>query len=109
MSSFFLLDENNNIVPCNVLEWGEFLENTPTDKRRVGRDIVDGKLISTVFLGLDHSHSKTDLHIFETMVFENEVGGSEIYIDRCDTWQEAKECHKEAIEWVKQGSKKCHE
>lgn len=95
----FILDENNNAIPANLMEWGEFLENSPIERRRVARDVINGKLISTVFLGLDHSFNGS-LHIFETMIFESEENNNDIYCDRYSTWKEAEEGHKKAIQWV---------
>jgi hypothetical protein len=101
----FILDENNNAIPATLLEWGEFLENNKGGRRRVGRDFINDCTISTVFLGLDHYFCFDDdeepkLHIFETMVFNND---SDIYCERYATWQEAEEGHQKAIEWVKNG------
>lgn len=99
----WILDENNNAIPATLMEWGEFLE-TPADRRRIGRDEIDGLLISTVFLGLDHSFDGS-LDIFETMVFSHEGSGNEIYCDRYATWKEAEEGHKKAVQWVIDGCK----
>lgn len=97
----FILDENKNVIPASLLEWGEFFENT-REERIVNRTEINGLRVSTVFLGLDHSFDGS-LHIFETMVFKkkSEVG----YCERYSTWQEAEEGHKRAIEWVKNGCK----
>lgn len=96
----FILDENNNAIPATLMEWDEYLEKTPANKKRVGRDRVNNLLISTVFLGLDHSFDES-LDIFETMIFEGDK--SEKYCKRYSTWKEAEEGHQRAIQWVKDG------
>ena len=102
----FILDENNNAIPANLMEWGEFYKNKK--RCRVKRDIINGMLISTIFLGIDNNFYLDDEdhkpHIFETMVFK-EGSYLENYCDRCSTWQEAEECHKKAVQWVKDGCK----
>lgn len=101
----FILDENNNVIPANLIEWGKFFENT--GRRIVKQEIVNDKTVSTVFIGIDHNFSwRKDYephksHIFETMVFEKDY--LEIYCERCSTWKEAEECHEKAVQWVKEG------
>ena len=107
----YILDENKNIIPATLLEWGEWLENAG-DKKIVKQENVGDYFISTVFLGLDHNWIsdlyKTDSHrphIFETMIFHNEGNYIESYCRRCSTWQEAEAQHKRAVQWVKNGCK----
>lgn len=55
-----------------VLEWAHEFEKF--ENRTVAQDDVDGRLVSTVFLGLDHDHSFGGPPVlFETMVFSNET------------------------------------
>lgn len=107
----FILDENKNVIPATLYEWGEWLENPKNIHLRIiKQDVVNDMQISTVFIGLDHGypefHEGKDLYkplIFETMVFK---GRSEIRCcDRYSTWDEAKEGHLKAVEWVKNGCK----
>lgn len=98
---YYKLDENKNVVPSSMEEWATFIDGSlPTNYRHVGDDMVDGKRVSTVFLGLCPNwipESKVPI-VFETMVFED---NSEIYQERYSTWKEAEEGHQRAIEWVK--------
>lgn len=102
---YYKLDENKNVVPSSREEWSDFIEgNLPTNYKHVGDDMVDGKRVSTVFLGLDHNwnpESKIPI-VFETMVFRNSV---DIYQERYSIWKEAEEGHQRAIQWVKDGCK----
>ena len=104
---YYILDENKNPVPCELMVWAEWFETL--EDRRVAKSIVNGKRISTVFLGLDHgdfmegepNHKPA---IFETMVFPAE-GMLDIYCQRYSTWQEAEEGHQRAVQWVLDGCK----
>lgn len=104
--SHYILDENKNVIPATLMEWGCFLEKHRLD-RIVSREEINGLRVSTVFIGLDHSwlprdHKDHKPDIFETMVFKNE---SDIYCERYSTWQEAEYGHKKAVEWVLNGCK----
>lgn len=100
----FILDENNNVIPANLMEWAEWLENAG-QKKIVQQDYIDDNFISTVFLGLDHGFGmSSEPLIFETMVFSGNPG-KDIYCDRSTTWKEAVKGHKRAIQWVKDGCK----
>ena len=54
---------------------------------------MENKVVSTVFLGLDHSFGGGPPLLFETMIFD---GGEEEHCVRYSTWQQAEEGHKEA-------------
>ena len=74
-----------------------------SDYRIIGRDITeDGKLISTVWLGLDHAASDyLGSHvpiIFETMVFKNSVFRQEQYCERYSTLEAATNGHSRVLE-----------
>jgi hypothetical protein len=70
--------------------------------RQVALDEVDGKKISTVWLGINYNFNGDKPKILETMVFEKE-SHSDIYCVRYSTWEEAEKGHAKAIEWVKAG------
>ena len=94
---FYILDENKNVIPATLFEWGEYLQNTH-EERIVKKENIDDYVISTVFIGLNHSYSGIYPHIFETMIFKN---GESIYCDRYSTWQEAEKGHLKATEGVR--------
>jgi hypothetical protein len=66
--------------------------------RHVAESFVDGVRISTVFLGLDHSFSGGQPHLFETMVSANEEWGP-IQL-RCSTFMQAEEMHRSVVDLV---------
>lgn len=113
MPDFYKLNEDKTISSCTADEWGKQMElMCTTETKHVSDEIVNGKRISTVWLGLDHGFPRWSGHtenyrplVFETMVF-NEGSGMDIYCDRYSTWEEAEEGHKKAVEWVVNGCSK---
>lgn len=100
----YILDDNKNVIPATLMEWGSYLQQNRKD-RIVKKEIVNGCKISTVFIGLDHSFSFSPIpEIFETMIFVDE-DMKDIYLDRYATWKEAEEGHERAVQWVKDGCK----
>lgn len=97
MSKYYL-NEDKTYRPATLMEWSEQFENMD---RHVGSDNVLGKRVSTVWLGLDHGFQGGEPLVFETMVFSEYNGGTDIYMDRYSTWDDAVAGHQKAIEWVK--------
>ena len=103
----YLLLPDKTYKPCPMLEWVKQLESMMKEQgdKHIADEIVNGKRISTVWLGLDHNFCGTSQPLlFETMVF-NEGSSSELYMDRYSTWQEAEAGHAKAIQWVNDGCK----
>jgi len=87
-------------VRCeDTLEWGK--QYGRADTRRVGEDFIYGLRISTVFLALDHNFHGGYPILFETMVFADDGGGSDIYVDRYRTWDEAELGHEAVCKLVR--------
>jgi hypothetical protein len=109
MSQWYYLDENKNALPCDIETWAKQLEDMRKNKtNRIAYEIIDGKRISTIWIGMNHNfmgndYSEARPFIFETMVFDNK--GDDCYCYRYSTWQEAEEGHKKAVQWVKDGCK----
>jgi hypothetical protein len=101
----YKLDENKNAVPCTTLEWGEQLEDMRNNHtKHVADETIDGKRISTVWLGLDHKWcDEGSPLIYETMVFDD--NRQEMYCTRYSTWKQAEDGHAKAVQWVKDGCK----
>ena len=102
---YYLLDDNKKPYKFTLREWGEwFQDSRGDDRRRVAEDEIDGKRISTVFLGMDHNlYGEGRPLIFETMVFDE--NGDEMYTNRYSLWEESLNGHEKAKEWVKNGCK----
>lgn len=99
MSKYYL-NEDHTYREATLEEWSEQFEHMD---RHVGNDMIHGKHVSTVWLGLDHNHAglfSNEPLLFETMVFSEYHGGTDIYMDRYSTWDEAVQGHQKAIEWV---------
>jgi hypothetical protein len=101
---WYILDENNNPVPVNdTYEYFSWLDEDET-RKVVKQEVVNGKYVSTVFLGMDHNyHNFGSPILFETMVFPEKGNFSEIYCERCCFYDDALMMHQEAIQWVRKG------
>lgn len=86
----YILDENRNVKPVDLMVWSEWFGS---NDRRVRLDEVGGCVVSTVFVGLERD-------IFETMVFDHP--GEDVYQDRYNTWDEAVKGHEKAMAWVEE-------
>lgn len=77
------------------------------EDRQVSRTVLpDGKLVSTVFLGLDHSFGDGPPLIFETMVFPPD-SLNELDCERYSTEKEAIVGHTKMVEkWTAEMSRK---
>lgn len=62
---------------------------------------VNGYLVSTVDLGIDHSFGNGKPLYYETMIFKK-GSWSDLYCKRYSTEKEARKGHKEAIKYVKE-------
>ena len=91
MSDKFILD-GKTPVPADLMTWAAWFEKAD---RHVAKEERDGVRVSTVFLGLDHSFGQGPPLLFETMIFGGE---HDEYQERCSTWDEAEEMHKQACE-----------
>ena len=100
--------KGKEIVPVDLLEWGKWFEAAD---RHIGNDTINGKKISTVFLGLDHQFGDGPPLLFETMVFdtgkkekykiggrEKESMGKELEQVQYSTDEEAEAGHKRFVE-----------
>ena len=99
MSRYYVL-RDGEAVPVDEDGWAaEFRQ--PRDHWRIAATTLpDGRWVSTVFLGIDHSLFGGPPLIFETMVFEAEsMGRIEMYADRYSTREQALAGHERAIRW----------
>ena len=88
MSRWYILNNNNKPIPASITEALDWLEEG-SYRRTVKRDEIGDILVSTVFLGLDHSWTPGGKPVlWETMIF----GGEH------DQYQERYTSHKDALE-----------
>lgn len=98
MADKFILDEHHRAIPCaDLMEWARWFEAAD---RRVARDEVGDVEVSTVFLGLDHSHGRGAPMLFETMTFGGGPRTDE-WCSRYSTWDEALAGHGEVVRAVR--------
>jgi hypothetical protein len=89
---YYVLDKNNNIKPVSAARWAFTFEH---HRRVVARETVGGVIISTVFLGLDHSFNMGGPPmVFETMVFDAD---DSLICQRYSSWNEAVEGHRDVV------------
>ena len=82
--------------PLEMMDWAIKFDQ-PEYKRIAETSLPDGKWISTVWLGLDHSFGGGPALIFQTMVFSSKDSFTELDTIRYSRLEEAKEGHKEAV------------
>jgi hypothetical protein len=107
------------VIPCSLEEWCAWKMEEGDAPKIVARDETETHLISTVFLGLNHSDFGNVRAVwFETMIFDKstqgekiEFGGTvvletklgeNIYCDRYSTLEEARIGHRMALAWLKE-------
>jgi hypothetical protein len=107
---FYILDQDHQLIPIDdLVVWTQFLENG----RHVAKTNLNGLLVSTVFLGLDHAWNGPP-QLFETMIFdEGTVLPSEYfekisewcqdYQMRYATWDEAVKGHEQVVMIIREG------
>lgn len=95
----YTLNKDRLAVPCfDMLAWGRWMDQAD---RRVARDAIDGYVVSTIFLGLDHNHRRGLWHdplLFETMTFD---GRESLNMDRYPTWAEALAGHERLCQMLR--------
>ena len=93
MMRLYILDGKNPIPCFDTTQWGlKYKIN-----RLVGRYQFGEVVVSTVFLGMDHSFNGGTPVLFETMIFGGEY---DQFQERYCNWDEAEEGHKVACELV---------
>lgn len=94
---YILDDEGRPVLEPDVLKWALWFERSR--KQRIVRQNHIGKvLVSTVFLGLDHSFRGKIPVLWETMIFDGKHDG---YQKRYKSKEEALAGHEAAVRMVK--------
>lgn len=89
---------NRNGERIDMMEWARQIEADPALRRVAETLLPDGKWISTVWLGLDHSFGSGPPLIFETMVFSSKDDMSDLDCHRYTTEAEALAGHAAMVE-----------
>jgi hypothetical protein len=97
MSDKYILKNKKPVPVESILEWGEWFEEASRSGERIVKQekFPNGKKVSTVFLGVDHSLGRGKPLLFETMVFNSD--GEEEETARYSTWKKAEKGHKKMV------------
>jgi hypothetical protein len=94
LNYYILNDKGEPIHVTDVMEWARWF-GQGSEQRIVAQNKLGSVMISTVFLGLDHSFTSSGPPLlYETMIFGGEHDG---YQTRCSTYEQAVEMHKVAL------------
>lgn len=86
----------------DVMTWGLKLQDP--EYKRVAKDTLDdGRMVSTVWLGLDHGWGDGPPLIFETMVFSSKDSFDDQYMERYATEAEALAGHQRIVQCLRTG------
>ena len=90
-------DKQGKVI--TIEEYGEL--DTP-EYKQCDRSTVGEKVLSTVWLGLDHNVTGREIHIFETAEFKNEDDMSDVIVHmRYETLEQAMQGHMNILERMK--------
>ena len=90
MLHLYVLQDHIPLLMPDIQVWLEFME-TELDARRVAWKEVEGSMVSTVFIGIDHAWLGGPPQLFETMVFGGPLDREQF---RCSTWEQAEAMHE---------------
>lgn len=88
MSEHYILggEDGHTPIAVSLLEWADYIEKGAGNRRVAEDKLPNGKWVSSVFLGLDHSFGGSRPVLFETMIFTDAENLSEEYGRRSCTW-----------------------
>lgn len=91
--------KGKQIIQMDTLEgWISWRKGISDAEMTIGRDIIEGCLVSTVFLGLDHNFCGGPPLVFETMVFRGPLDQEQV---RYSTYTAAEAGHRRMVDQVK--------
>jgi hypothetical protein len=93
----YRLEGHTPVPEEDIFVWG----NNWKKCRRISRTWVGDQLVSTVFLGIDHSFGDGPPVLFETMVFGGKMDGHQL---RYTSWVKAARGHALTVSWVSQNT-----
>lgn len=92
----YTLDGHQPVRCDHLMWWARWFESAD---RTVAKTTIGSVLVSTVFLGLDHSWRDGDSpELFETMAFN--ADGADFAMERYATWEEAEAGHAAMVATV---------
>jgi hypothetical protein len=82
--------------PLELPEWGRMLEDRAYSLV-AQTQLLNGRVVSTVWMGLDHAFGRGPPLIFETMVFPPGGSADDMDCERYSTEEEAKAGHEAMV------------
>lgn len=94
---------NDKLKVVDLMTWSKWIENRDgkSDGRITERTLIGKVLVSTVFLGLDHSFGGKVPILWETMIFNSRLKVLKNYQVRYSSLKNAQKGHKEAVKFAK--------
>lgn len=97
MQSYYILDENGQPQPCDMLTWASWFSSA--DRKLALTEAMPGVEVSTVFLGMDHRFVRNGPPLlWETMVFGGDRDG---HCERSSSQEEALNRHEAICKLIK--------
>ena len=75
MTERYILKDGLAVQCPDLMEWGAWMEAHRSKSQKIFK--ISGLRLSTVFLGLDHSFGLGEPLLWETMLFNDDLGESE--------------------------------
>lgn len=70
MNDHYILSASGDPVPeSDVMTWAIWFSEHSNDRQIARTELPNGSVVSTVFLGLDHSFGGREPQLYETMIF----------------------------------------
>lgn len=95
----YILEKGKPKSETDILKWGRWME---TYNRIMERNMIGNVMISTVFLGIDHSFGEDKPVLYETMIFGSKLKPIKDFQVRYCTLKEAQKGHAYAVKLAKQ-------
>ena len=93
---YYILTNDLHPIECGVQEWAAWCQKHH-DRRSLGRTTIGKALVSTTFLGLDHSYGQGHPILWETMVFDPQEAGDSVYCERYTSREAAAQGHARVV------------
>jgi hypothetical protein len=93
MSQLYYILDGHRPVAVDLMTWSRWFEKADRKVRK--SELEDGRVVSTVFLGVDHAFGDGPPLVFETMVFP--VDSDQEICERCATWEQAEAQHEQVL------------
>lgn len=91
----YILKDGQPVLEPDIVKWAQWFETSGPERTVARTKIGKGKIVSTVFLGVDHGLGSDQPVLYETMVF---IGSKSIAQQRYHTRNQALEGHHLMVE-----------